>query len=161
MRKIFILKITVANRSSEPSILTLLPTLWFRNRWMFGLTDEHPSINLAEHNRLETQHKVMGNYSLYFDAPEKILFTENETNNERLFNVPNQSRFVKDSFHHAVINNDFDFLKDKNSGTKAAPMYVLHIDGQQSAEVKLRFCKGKLDGEPFNDFNSIFSEQAA
>jgi hypothetical protein len=153
------IKITVCNRSSESSTLTLLPTLWFRNRWMFGLLDEHPIISLEEGNRFETKHKIMGNYSLYFDAPEKILFTENETNNERLFNSSNKSRFVKDSFHHAVINNDYDFLKDKTTGTKAAPMYILNIGGHQSAEVKLRFCKGKLNEEPFHDFNSIFQNR--
>jgi len=157
------IKVTIHNRSTEASVLTVLPTLWFRNRWMFGLFGDIPVIHLADqeavYSRFETSHKIMGSYSLYFDTPERTLFTENETNNERLFQTANKNDFVKDAFHRAVVHAEYDFLKDKNEGTKAAPMYVLHVDGNQSAEIKLRFCKEKLNGDPFTDFNSIFLQR--
>jgi hypothetical protein len=157
------IKLTAYNQSAETATLTVLPTLWFRNRWMFGLFDKKPSIELTERRKefscFETKHKIMGSYSLYFDAPERILFTENETNNERLFNVPNKTPFVKDAFHRAVIHEEYDFIKDKTSGTKAAPLYMLQVNGHQSAEIKLRFCKEKLNGEPFVDFDSILKKR--
>jgi len=157
------IKVSVCNRGNQAAEIKVLPTLWFRNRWMFGLFDSLPSITYAEsgngYGRLHTEHSIMGSYSLYFDHTANVLFTDNETNNERLFNTPNKNAFVKDAFHRAVVHNDYDFLKDKHSGTKVAPMYTLHVDGGQTAEIKLRFCKGKLNGEPFNDFNSIFQER--
>ncbi len=157
------IKLTLCNRGSEAAEIKVLPTLWFRNRWTFGLFDSVPSITIAEqgngYGRLETQHSIMGSYSLYYASTDHVLFTENETNNERLFHAPNKNPFVKDAFHRAVINNDFDFLKDKNTGTKAAPFYTIHADGGQTAEIKLRFCKGKLNGEPFTDFDSLFQKR--
>ena len=157
------IKLTVCNRGDKAAEIKILPTLWFRNRWMFGLFNTIPSIHLAEsgstYSRLQTEHSIMGSYSLYFDNPERILFTENETNTERLFNTPNKTEHVKDSFHRAVIHNDYDFIKDKTSGTKAAPLYTLKIEGGQSTELKLRFCKGKTEGEPFADFGSVFQQR--
>jgi hypothetical protein len=157
------IKITLCNRSNQPADIKVLPTLWFRNRWMFGLFNNIPSISLSDsgngYGRLQTEHSILGSYSMYFDATDTVLFTDNETNNERLFNSPNKSAFVKDAFHKAVINNDYDFIKDKHTGTKAAPLYSIHVEGGQTAEIKLRFCKDKLNGEPFTDFNSIFQQR--
>ena len=106
------IKVSVFNRSNDDSTLTMLPTLWFRNRWMFGLTDYVPCLRIGSHTEtfasIETTHNIMGNYNLYFDVPERILFTENETNTERMYGVENKTPYVKDAFHTAVINNSYD-----------------------------------------------------
>jgi hypothetical protein len=160
-----LIKVSVFNRSKTAAEITILPTLWFRNRWMFGLFDTPPIIKLAEqeanYTRFQTEHTLMESYSMYFEKPEKILFTGNETNNERLFKSPNKDEFVKDAFHKAIINNDFDFLKDKTDGTKAAPYYDRKVEGEQSAVIKLRFCRGKLNMDPFADFDKMFSQRVS
>ncbi len=158
-----LIKISIYNRGNDAAEISVLPTLWFRNRWMFGLYDTPPSIHLAEqqltYDRIETEHSIMGSYSLYFEKCERILFTENETNNERLFNTSNKNEFVKDAFHRAVIHEDFEFIKDKQKGTKASPLYKLNIEGQQAHTLKLRFCKGSMNHDPFESFDSIFEKR--
>jgi hypothetical protein len=156
------IKVSVFNRSNNDSTLTMLPTLWFRNRWMFGLTDYIPNMRIGSHTEeyasIESSHNLMGNYNLYFDTPDKILFTENETNTEHLYKVPNKNPFVKDAFHTAVINKDYGFLEDKKSGTKVASLFKLEIPANQSKVVKLRFCKEKKE-HPFSDFESTFHKR--
>jgi hypothetical protein len=158
-----LIKLSLFNRSKNSAEISVLPTLWFRNRWVFGLFDTPPKIFLgeqqADYGRMQTEHAIMGRYSLYYDHPGKILFTENETNNERLFNSPNKNEFVKDAFHRAVINNDFEFLKEKTSGTKGAPLYTVTVEGEQSFEIKLRLCKDKLEAHPFENFRKITEDR--
>ena len=159
------IKITVYNRSAEKAYLALLPTIWMRNLWSFGLMHDKPFIELKDANdrfgMAEVNHYWVGEYHFYFETPDKTLFTENETNKQKLYGQQNESPFVKDAFHQAVIENDFDFLKDKKKGTKFSPLYNLNIEGNSSATVKLRLSKHVLMNEdPFGEsFDFIFNER--
>ncbi|HRH50594.1 MAG TPA: glucosidase [Panacibacter sp.] len=159
------IRITVHNRSSENAYVALLPTIWMRNLWSFGLMNDKPFIELKETNdaygMVEVNHFLIGEYYLYFEKPNKTLFTENETNKERLYGTPNEIPFVKDAFHRAVINNDYEFLKDKNKGTKFSPLYDLNIEANASATIKLRLSKHVLMNEnPLDEaFDFIFDER--
>jgi hypothetical protein len=108
-------RVTAHNRGEETAYLALLPTLWMRNLWSFGLMNEKPSIQLAETNGefglAVVNHEQSGRYHFYFEKPRRALFTENETNVERLFGQSNPSPFVKDSFHEAVIGQKWELLK--------------------------------------------------
>ncbi|MEP7109366.1 MAG: glucosidase [Ferruginibacter sp.] len=146
------IKITVHNRGGEAAYIALLPTLWFRNLWSFGLmTDRHKEGNEKPVMKLEADengaglvtldHPELGKYKFYFEKPLRTLFTENETNRERLYGQPNDSPYVKDAFHTAVKEQRFDWLEERNEGTKFAPMYEYNIGAGSSVTVKLRLCK--------------------
>jgi hypothetical protein len=157
-------RVTAHNRGEETAYLALLPTLWMRNLWSFGLMNEKPSIQLAETNGefglAVVNHEQSGRYHFYFEKPRRALFTENETNVERLFGQSNPSPFVKDSFHEAVIGQKWELLKDKNEGTKFAPFYEFDIPAQSSVTVQLRISKNELTGNPFGQqFDNTFEKR--
>ncbi len=157
-----LIRITVHNRANEAADITVLPTLWMRNLWDFGMMNNKPKIYLKESHEdfdmVKVDHYWVGEYHLYFEKPELTLFTENETNKERLYNQPNRSEFVKDSFHNAVINNDYALLNGKSEGTKFAPLYKHHIPAQSSVTIKLRLSKHSLKSTPFGkDFDKLFN----
>ncbi|QEC70056.1 glucosidase [Panacibacter ginsenosidivorans] len=159
------IRITVHNRSKSAAYIALLPTIWMRNHWSFGLMHQKPFIALREMNdrygMAEVNHYWVDEYHLYFEKPDRTLFTENETNKERLYGTPNESPFVKDAFHHAVINNDYKLLQGKESGTKFSPLYHLNIAGGSSETIKLRLSKHVLMHEnPLGDaYDFIFEER--
>jgi hypothetical protein len=158
------IRITVYNRGAEAAPITVLPTLWFRNLWSFGLLREKPSLILRDigedHGHIEVRHFELGNYHFYFQKPDAVLFTENETNTERLFQTPNASPFVKDAFHRAVVGNDYTWLLDKKQGTKAAPMYQRSIPGGGYFQIKLRLAKAApLDAPLGAAFERVFAQR--
>lgn len=157
-----LIRITVHNRAGENAGITLLPTLWMRNLWSFGLVNDKPTVSLAKsregYGHAKVDHPQLGEYHLYFEEPVRTLFTENETNTERLYGQPNKTAFVKDSFHHAVINNDFALLDGKMEGTKVAPLYQYNIPAQASVTIRLRLSKHPLKTVPFNHtFDDVFA----
>ena len=136
------IKIEVINRGNEKAPLTILPTLLFYNKWQYAGDEDKPSISFVNNNAVKAQHKLLGDYYLYFNEANNVLFTENETNFERLFNTPNKSEFVKDAFHDAIISGkNIDKLRDKKEGTKCSPVYNFEIDAKQSAKIYLRLTR--------------------
>ena len=101
------IKIEFVNRGSEKAPITILPTLWFYNNWQYAGEDNKPKITFLNDQSVSAEHSGMGPYYLYFQETNDVLFTENETNFERLFQKPNASEFVKDSFHEAIVNGRF------------------------------------------------------
>ena len=153
------IKITAFNRGPEKAQLYMLPTLWFRNRWDFGLVDEKPFIKTGtSDNSVHAYHSRLGNYYLYFPTADKTLFTENETNTEKLFNSPNKSPLVKDSFHDAVIKNNYSVIEGISIGTKCSPVYNRFIESGGSFSIVLRFSQQEL-ADPFSKANECFSER--
>ncbi|HEY5464559.1 MAG TPA: glucosidase [Hanamia sp.] len=152
------IKIEIANRGNEKAPLTVLPTLWFYNNWQYQVNIDKPKITFINNQSVKADHYSLGSYYLYFQQTSDILFTENETNFERLFQKPNTSEFVKDDFHEAIINgNNFQKLKDKKEGTKCAPVFHLEIEPKQSQSIFLRLTNNETN-DPFSEnFEEIFS----
>jgi hypothetical protein len=155
-----LIKITIHNRGKDEAEISLLPTFWFRNQWSFGDLAHQPQIKLenteGDFGLVSINHEKLGTYYAYFDTPQRTLFTENETNTERLFRHPNPHPFVKDAFHRAVINNDYDFLAGKNAGTKFSPLYRYEIAGGQSISIRLRLSNKLIINPLDNEFDKIF-----
>ena len=137
-----LIQITVANRGPESATLQVLPTLWFRNDWSWGGDSEVPRLNrLPQPNRatvIAATHASMGQRFLYCEGSPKLLFTNNETNTERLFAVANASPYVKDGINNYVVNGNLDAINPTESGTKVSAQYLLTIDAGQSKTVSLR-----------------------
>ncbi|MEZ4967420.1 MAG: glucosidase [Saprospiraceae bacterium] len=154
-----LIRITAHNRGADAAELWLLPTLWFRNLWSFGLMDAKPSIRLAGSGKtgeVTLQHEKMGEYHFYFRQPDHLFFTENENNEARLWGRNNSSPFVKDAFHTALINNDLSAFKDKTEGTKFAPVYHSKVEGGQSATFLFRLSKEAVKTPFGKDFDQTF-----
>jgi hypothetical protein len=156
--------VTIHNRGVDNAYIALLPTLWMRNLWSFGLMNKKPSIQLVEESDhfsvVRATHEELGSYHFYFEKPQQLLFTENETNIARLFGQPNHSPFVKDAFHTAVVERNFHWLKDKKEGTKFAPFYEFNIPGRSSVTIPLRLSKHKLREDPFGQsFDEMFDKR--
>jgi hypothetical protein len=154
-----LIQITVHNRFSESAELHLLPTLWMRNAWSFGLMEERPEIRSVGKNEVLLQHEKAGQYHFYFQDPALQLFTENENNQERLWGQPNPTPFVKDAFHRGVVQQQFEFLADKTSGTKFSPMYKVQVAGGEKAVFQLRLSKNAIK-KPFGkEFDQVFEDR--
>ena len=138
-----LIRITIANRGPEAAPLHVLPTLWFRNTWTWtGERETRPMLEQKSSTLLHATHQTLGEF--HFQAKKcdgvepEFLFTENETNHERLFGVPSASPFVKDAFHEFVVNGRRDALKPDGCGTKAAAHYVLEIPAGGSVTLRFR-----------------------
>lgn len=103
--EIFI-KIDITNRYSSAAEITVLPTLWFYNRSSNQRMTDNPHITFRNKTSVNAYHETLGNYYFYFQHPDDVLFTNNETNTEKVSGVPNESIFVKDAFHDAVIRDE-------------------------------------------------------
>ncbi len=159
-----LIKITTHNRSANSAELTLLPTLWFTNLWSFGLMKERPLLSLSRHEshfgEIKSAHPVLGEYYFYFDKADRLLFTENETNTERLFNQPNPAPRVKDSINDAVVTGDFSIFDGITEGTKFSPLYKKTIPGDGKIDIRLRLSKDKHDKKSLNKtFDKVFQDR--
>jgi len=157
------IRISVYNRSAETAPITVLPTLWMRNTWSYEIIQDKPLINWIGNNELTSEVRIteskMGDYSFYFQNAKTILFTENETNTERLYGTPNESIFVKDAFHDAIIKNDYKLFSDRKSGTKCSPVFTDSIEPAGSLTIKLRLSKQSLHNPLGNGFDEVFVER--
>jgi len=149
-----LMKITVYNRGPEPSIIHILPHLWFRNFWNHNPRFTRPEIFSASTDCLQTSSSRNGTFFLYHQSGEQ-LFCENETNNERMYNRPNDSPFVKDGINNYIINKE-DTINPKKQGTKAAVWFEEEIKPGASAIFKIRLSKNQIEN-PWADFDRIFT----
>jgi hypothetical protein len=154
------IKIEIVNRNAQAASITVLPTLWFYNRWQYDPSLQKPSINYINTTTVKASHQRLGEYYLYFKDATEVLFTENETNNERLFDRANTSPFVKDAFHDAIIKGtNKEALIERKQGTKCASVYNYTIEGNGSQKIFLRLSTDVID-QPFAaDFENIFDQR--
>jgi hypothetical protein len=158
-----LIRIEAVNRGPEPAELRLLPTLWFRNTWSWGLDERRPlmSREAAEMAALKVYHHYYGNRWLYCEGKPEVLFTENETNAHRLFGAESASSHVKDGIDNYIVHGDKEAVSSTGPGTKASAHYRAVIGAGESITVRLRLTdaapmSGKaLDGE----FDRIFAER--
>ncbi|HEY2815699.1 MAG TPA: glucosidase [Casimicrobiaceae bacterium] len=139
-----LIRISAINRGPEAGALHLLPTLWFKNEWSWYVDRPKPRIDVArvgpEHFVLTATHHQLAQHWLHGKLPDNLMFTENETNMERLFGAPNASPFVKDAFHEYLIDGRHDAIDAGRTGTKAAAHYVRMIGAGETAVLRLRLC---------------------
>jgi hypothetical protein len=140
-----LVQITATNRGPESAELHVLPTLWFRNDWASweARPSKKPMLKQIEGPAgakvMEATHPVLGIYYLYCDGDVPLLFTENETNNARLFpDYPNASPYVKDGINNYVVQGQQDAVNPGRVGTKVSAHYRLNVGPGQSAVVRLR-----------------------
>ncbi|MEO6051063.1 MAG: glucosidase, partial [Pyrinomonadaceae bacterium] len=122
-----LIKITVANRADEDATMNVLPTVWMRNDWTWTGSESKCAMRSDESNVIEIECETPGKRWLYFDGSPELLFTENETNTERLYGAENHTPFVKDGINEYVVNGKIDAVNPSKTGTKAAANYKVHV----------------------------------
>jgi Mannosylglycerate hydrolase MGH1-like glycoside hydrolase domain len=163
-----LIRFRVANRGPDPAQLQLLPTIWFRNTWSWGIDPRKPG--LRRQDRFDGSEVIRLNHTpyyrfrwLYCDGSPDLLFTENETNQERVLGIPNDFRFVKDGINDHVIHDSQNSVNPQQTGTKAAARYILTIGPGEEKEIRLRLTDQdleKINKSPFdNDFQQIFADR--
>jgi len=160
-----LVRITIANRGPDPAAIDLLPTLWFRNTWSWGLTGYRPSLSsLAESDdavQILAEHETLGRYHLAFEGHPELLFTENDTNAERLFGVANASPYVKDAFHEYLVNGRKDAINPAHQGTKAAGLHRLTLAPGAERVIRLRLSNNRGSAASFGpEFDAMFAVRA-
>lgn len=152
------IRFTVINRGPDVASLHLLPTLWFRNTWQWEKDAPKPHLKLARKGLIEASHPDLGNYWLYCND-DQVLFTENETNLERIFQTPNPSPYVKDSINDYLVHGKKDGVNSSNQGTKASCVYQLKLGPQESKVVTLRLSNDGSITDPFSESDAIFAKR--
>jgi len=155
-----LVRVTAHNRGPEAARLRVLPTLWFRNTWSWGLDDRKPMVREAGPGVIESTHHELGTCWLYCDGAPEMLFTENESNTQRLWGHPGPSPYVKDAFHARVVEGRADAVNPAHTGTKAAAHYTLEVPAGGSQSIGLRLSGAKL-AKPFGDFEKVFKSRIA
>jgi len=164
-----LVRITCANRGSSLAKLHLLPTLWLRNTWAWGRSGEgywpRGLVARAGDDALVADHPSLGRWRLACEgvegAPRRFLFTDNETNAERLFGAGNASRFVKDAFHRLVVHGEEVAVNPGGAGTKAAVWYPLAVPGGGEVSVRLRLtAEAEAPARAFGpDFDAVVGQR--
>jgi len=142
------IRLSATNRGPDTAPLHLLPTLWFRNTWSWGRDDAHPHLSEVTESSSDLRlvhatHPSLGDRWLACQGQPHLLFTENDSNAQRLWNAPNPTPFVKDGIHQAVIQGNAGAVNPANTGTKVAAQYACQIEPGATETVYLR-----LSAEP-------------
>jgi hypothetical protein len=169
-----LIRVTVTNRGPEPASVDLLPTIWFRNTWSWVPGAPRPLLSRASGAPAAflLEEPTYGRRWLHCDAfttrPETsdalgkpaLLFTNNETNSQRLFGYDSGEWYTKDAFHRYLIEGDATAVNPEERGTKGAAHYRLEIAPGRSVIVRLRLnaiAPGRVD--PFETFDEMFERR--
>jgi hypothetical protein len=172
-----LIRIRAINRGTQPATLCLLPTLWFRNSWSWSFDDGRPllrqvnrdlPVNLKRSQSqllIEAQHPMLGDYILYCETSalsDDLLFTNNDTNVQRLYGAPNATPYVKDAFNEYLVHGNQQAVNPERKGTKTTALYIRTIPAGEACSLRLRLSKvtnanDSQAATPFADFDATFA----
>ena len=155
------IRIKAVNRGPDPAPLFILPTLWFRNIWSWGTKDVvKPTMQLSEDKKSIIAHPFeLPEYQLFCEEACEFLFTDNETNDQRLFHAKNAAPYVKDAFHDYIVEGNREAVNPQQVGTKATPVYQKILAPGEEWAVRLRLCSSsRLASTPMEIFGETFEK---
>jgi hypothetical protein len=140
-----LIQITVHNRGPAAATLHVLPTIWFRNLWSWNGDTERPLLR-QKGAGITASHPELGERFFACAGAKELLFTENETNHERLFGTPNRTSYVKDGINDFIVHGRKAAVNAEKQGTKASAHYELSVAAGKSATIHLRLSDVALRG---------------
>jgi hypothetical protein len=152
-----LIQISVSNRGPDTAPVHVLPTLWFRNVWTWWPETRKPFLGAVSTKNgvagIAASSAELGDYFLYCEREPSLLFTENETNNQRIFRTTNAGPYVKDGINDFVVSDRKEAVNPGLEGTKAAANYRLDVRPGETAAIRLRLTKTVPDsiGDLFGD----------
>ena len=161
-----LIRVSATNHGPEAAPLHVLPTLWFRNTWAWGTDSRRPQLaevltapgkrTKDEVRLVQVQHHELGESWLACQGTPELLFTENETNNERLWGVGNRTPYVKDGIDETIVNRAEGKVNPEGVGTKVAAHYSMVIEPGATQTILLRL-SAEQKKNPFADAEKLFS----
>ncbi len=146
-----LIRVTATNRGPDAAPLWLIPQLWFRNTWSWGVTSDGDPVRpmiaggSADRNGPQeaiAEHPDIGRYRWLVHAPDasgcEMLFTENETNMRRLYKFEGGAPYAKDAFHSRIIGGEHDAVNGVREGTKSCAVWKGVLKAGQSATISMR-----------------------
>jgi len=160
-----LIRLFAANRGPEAATIWLLPTLWFRNTWNWGDVQEKPLMREIPPPKgavwaLQAEHPSLGAYYLYGRREAELLFTDNETNTEKLWGQANARPYVKDAFHRHLIHGEADALNPEHIGSKFAASHRLEVASGETAMTGMVLSRQPLT-DPFARWEATFAQRQA
>ena len=168
-----LIRISATNRGPDPAPLHLLPTLWFRNTWAWGRDNRRPQLRAVDRQGrsssgtnsrggklVRATHHDLGDYWFVCQGDPDLLFTENETNAQRLWGAPNRAPFVKDGLHDAVVQGHGGAVNPEGAGTKVAAHYSFEIAPGATETILLRLANDRRTS-PFANAKQVFDGRIA
>ncbi len=150
--------ITVTNAGPDTATLHLLPHLWFRNEWWMRPQAPRPLLREAPAGKgfrvISAQHPDLGAMQLSCEGSPELIFTENETNTQRLWNQPLAQPYVKDAFNNRLVHGAMNTVNPSKSGTKSAACYILEVPAGASRSIRLRLAPPSNEVKPFETFDA-------
>lgn len=159
-----LVRISVHNRGPEAAELHVLPTLWFRNQWSWHGGPDRPGLSQTAGGVVKVVDANLGERHLYCDGEAPLLFTENETNTQRIFGVPNRTPFVKDGINNYIVHGQEAAVNPEQKGTKVAAHYRLTVKPGECQFVRLRLSDvtpadfARANGSPAGPFGKPFED---
>jgi hypothetical protein len=157
-----LMRVTVSNRGPDEARLHVLPTLWFRHTWSWAGGTERPMLRTdasrPDISVVRAEHSQLGTRWLYAEQQVPVLMTGNETNNELVFNSPNDEPYVKDGIERAVINGESAAVNPDGTGTMAAMHHIVTVPAGGSATIRMRLADYETD-RPFDGFDQFLDSK--
>ena len=153
-----LMRITAHNRGPDEAPIHVLPHLWFRNTWTWSGSTAKPHLQAAADGSIAARHPDLGTYHLYTDGQPALLFTDNETNEPRLFSLNGTRGHFKDAFHEYVVSGNHATVNPQRTGTKAAAHYQLTVPAGGNVQVRLRLTNAAV-AKPFQRFDTVCVER--
>ena len=156
-----LIQITVCNRGPEAASIHVLPTLWFRNTWSWSPGAPKPVLKKDSGTKgarvIAATDGELGDRFLYCEGEVPLLFTENETNNQRIFGEPNAGQYVKDGINDCVVAGTQGVVNPEETGTKASAHYQITVGAGGTATIRLRL-SDQLPSHVNDPFGKEFAE---
>ena len=148
-----LMRVTAHNRGPDPAVLHLIPQLSLRNTWSWGTSAVRPRLSRTESGALCIELPDVPPQFLYTESSSQLLFTENESNSRRLWNIAAEG-FFKDGFHEYIVDGRLDAVNPQQNGTKAAAWHCRTVAGRSSVQVQVRLTSYEAS-EPFDGFDIV------
>ncbi|TVP49126.1 MAG: glucosidase [Mongoliibacter sp.] len=151
-------KATIHNRSGKEATLWVIPTMWFRKTWFTGHEPFMPTISKLDKNSIKAYHPDSGNFFFSFEGEPELKFCDNETNRQKLYNIPNERAYLKDGINNYLVEGDESAVNPDNKGTKASAIYKITIPAKSHKSVKFRMTHQYIE-ESSKDCEAILHER--
>ena len=158
------IRILATNRGEQEATLWLLPQLWFRNTWSWSEDAAKPLLQAMTPPpgaawAAQAEHPTLGDYTLYGRQPAVPLYTENETNQDRLWGCPNPNPYVKDAFHRYLVQGELMAVNPLQQGTKFCAAHQITVAPGQTGLIELVLSAAPL-AQPFAQ-QTVFTQRRA
>ncbi|MBV9547727.1 MAG: glucosidase, partial [Chloroflexi bacterium] len=154
-----LIEIEVWNRGPEPESVHVLPTLWFRNTWSWGTPEPRPRLRQVAPGLVEATHAKLGKYRLVCQGTPPLLFTDNESNCQRLWGLPNRSQYLKDGIDAFLVGGDLNAINPEQFGTKIAADYFVHVSPGACVRLRLRLSAADEQQSFSTDFDEVLAQR--